>query len=363
MPGGRFTERLIDGTSVHGQSVEIADMDGDGDADVVASFSLTDTVRIYASDGAGTFTEKRPIPSDTLVAMHAAPGDYDGDGDVDLAAVGLFDRAVGFDAPGEVTWFESPGSPDGSWTKREITGLTFRYPRTIASGDLTGDGRPDLVVGAVDFNGMGNGLYTFTNTGGAFTQAPIDATLRYVAMVLIADVDGDAALDVLASSYLDGELVWYENDGSGGLAPHPIAARPGAFGLALADMDGDPALEAVASGDGGISWYDPGADPRAPWTEHVVTAAFGAGEGVRIAAADFDGEGSTDVVMTAFATGELRGFFGDGAGGFSTSPIANEEGVTWVAAADLDGDARVDLVTSTYNRGAGDRIVWWKNEP
>ena len=54
-----------------------------------------------------------------------------------------------------------------------ITGLTFWGPRYIAAGDLTGDGDPDLIVGALrtqDQNGTerGHGVHWFRNTGGAF---------------------------------------------------------------------------------------------------------------------------------------------------------------------------------------------------
>lgn len=372
--GGTFTERLIDGTGVHGQGAEILDFEGDGDLDVVVAFSLTDTIRIYLNDGSANFTAAQPMPDDSIVAMHAAAADFDGDGDRDLAVLGLFDRAVGFASQGEVTWFENPGDPQGSWTRHDITGLTFWYPLFVRAGDLTGDGRPDLVVASIDIGGNGNGVFWFRNTGGGFTQPiPIEADLPYASTALIHDVDGDGVLDVLASAYNGDELVWYENDRTGPdddptFTRHTIATPPAPYGMELADMDGDPALEVIATGDNGnggqIAWYDPPADPTGQWTEHLVSEEYGAGESSRVHAADLDGDGLTDVALSSLAGSEVRVFFADGTGDFTPSLVMDgHSGANWVTLGDLDRDGRVDLVTTTYDYPGGDRISWWDNEP
>jgi hypothetical protein len=269
--GGSFTQRVIDMGGVHGQGVEVLDFEGDGDLDVIVAFSLSDTVRIYLNDGNASFTTAQPPPTDSIVAMHAVAGDFDGDGDRDIAAAGLFDRAIGSGSQGEVTWFENPGDPLGSWTRREITGLTIWYPIYLAAGDLTGDGAPDLVVGCNYNDPNGNGVFWFRNEGGAFSgQLEVEATLSAVRTVLIHDVDGDGVLDVLAVARNGDEVVWFENlraaPGDPTFARHTIAAPPSPFGMRLANLDGDAELELVVSADNGvggqITWYDPPADPR-----------------------------------------------------------------------------------------------------
>lgn len=149
---------------------------------------------------------------------------------------------------------------------------------------------------------------------------------------------------------------------------HTIATPPAPYGMELTNMDADPELEVIATGDNGnggqIAWYDPPADPTSLWTEQLVSEEYGAGETSRVQAADLDGDGLIDVALSSAVEGEVRVFFADGAGGFSPSLVmGGYGGVNWVTLGDLDRDGRVDLVTTTYDHPGGDRISWWDNEP
>lgn len=368
-----FVETVIDDTGVHGQGAELVDIDLDGDLDVVCAFSLTDSVRIYLNDGDGrSFTMIEPIPEGTIVAMHAVAADLDGDRDLDLAVVGLFDRSVGFSSAGEVTWFENPGDLSSTWPRHEITGLSFWAPLIIRAGDLTGDGRPDLVVSSIEIGGQGNGLFWFRNTGAGFAGPfAVEATLGYVSSAFVHDVDGDMDLDIVASSYSGGELVWYENQRGGTdeaptFSRHIIATIPGPYALVLGQMDDDAELEAIATSAGGggqIAWFDPGGDPRGPWTERAVASGRGEGE-VRLAAGDFDADGRPDVAMTAFAQGEIVLLVGSGNNAFTPLHIARDYvGANWIVSGDVDGDGGLEVITTTYDFPGGDRIGVWHIEP
>lgn len=361
-----LVEVIIDETGVHGQGAEIVDIDRDGDLDVIAAFSLTDTVRIYLNGGDGrTFTTVGPVTENTIVAMHAVAADLDGDRDLDLAAVGLFDRTGGFSTPGEVTWFENPGDLNDPWPRHEITGLTFWAPLIVRAGDLDGDGRTDLVVSSIEIGGQGNGLFWFRNTGGGFDgPIAVEATLGYVSSALLHDVDGDMDIDIVASSYSGGELVWYENQ-QPDFVRHTIAAVPGPYAMHLGQMDADPELEAISTvvGAGGrVAWFDPPADPRDAWTEMLVSSGRGEGE-VRLTSGDFDVDGRFDVAMTSFAQWEIVVFFGGADGGFEAVQAAGDYvGANWITSGDLDGDGRAELLTTTYDFPGGDRISSWRLE-
>lgn len=375
--GATFTERAIDDNIVHGQGVEVVDIDGDQDLDLVASLSLTDAVLLYVNDGNGNFT--RASVGRDIVAMETAAMDVDGDRDLDLVAVGLFDRSVGvFNNPGEVRWFENPGDPTGSWTSHVVTnslwGALF-----VEGGDLTGDGRDDAVYGAITLadnggNPQGSGLYWSRNNGGDLVPpVAIDASLSEVYAVIVTDVDGDGPLDIIAVGGGSGEIAWYENLREGiednpSFDKHVIAQVTAPSDIRLANLDDDPALELVATlgnGAGSIAWFDPPEDPSQAWAQTSISEDYGAGLANRLYVGDLNGDQRADIALGAAEFTFIRVFFQDGDGNFVPQLVVDGyTGLNWLAGADVNGDGRTDLVTHTYERISGaDRLAWWINQP
>lgn len=372
----RFTEHLIDDQFRHGQGGQLIDIDGDGDLDAVIASSLSDTVFLYVNENqAQSWTRVALAPVDTLVAMDTAVADFDGDGDLDVAAVGLFTRADGFGSPGEVTWFENNGDPRQGWTLHPITGLTVPWPFRVEAADFTGDGRPDLIVTQGDPNGgaAGNGvrLYPWTSPGFGAAQV-VDDTILDVTAVQVVDVDGDGAPDVIAGGNANNEVAWFENetppgqvDSTPAFTRHVIGTPPAPKFLGTANLDADAALELVVTisrGAGEIVAYDPPADPRQPWTESTISAEFGGGS-TRFALADFDRDGTTDVAAASMPAGGVR-LFRRVAGSWQQDPIGDKFGVIWALSGDFNGDGRPDVLTTTYERsGTEDHVTWWENQP
>lgn len=374
-----FTEQSIDSTIVHGQGVEAVDIDGDNDLDLLSSLSLTDAVYLYVNDGAGNFTQV--TVGTGIVAMETAVADFDGDNDLDIAAVGLFQRSGGFSSPGEVVWYENPGNVSGTWTKRSITGFTFWGGLYIEAGDLTGDDRADLVVGAIQLsdgggNPQGNGVHWFRNTGGAFASpVAIDAQLLEVSTVAVHDVDADGVLDVMALGSNSSEIAWWQNGRDQGqtvdnpaFSKHVIATPSGPYAMDLANMDDDPSLELLvttADAGGSVVYYKAGANVTEPWAQTVVAQGIGGPLASRVFAADLNGDQSTDVAVGVSEATSIAFFLQTAPGQFSPAPLVRNDytGLNWLTGGDVDRDGRVDLITATYERAAGaDQLSWWKNQ-
>jgi hypothetical protein len=382
---GGFREILIDGECVHGQGFSIADIDQDGDLDIVAAFSLTDAVHLYVNDGQSNFRRQFIEGPRTFVAVDVVVRDFDKNGTLDIASAALFDRATPFTSPGKIAWYQNPGSLDQSFVRSPVTDVELYGPRTLASADLTGNGFEDLVMGAnevIDANGnlRGNGLRVFENEEGVF-RAPvaIDETIQNVTDLGVADIDRDGAIDIVASGANGPGLVWYRTVRTAtitGFLANRIPSGPGApYGLAISDIDGDGASAIVAAftntttvsvrifrREGGTGT----SSSAETWSEQVVASGLATGgqaERPRIATGDFDGDGRTDVVLSTAVEGGLRLFLQQPEGGFSQRDIRfGFRGLNFVRAADIDRDGKLDFVTTTFEFSTRDRVSWWKNE-
>jgi FG-GAP-like repeat len=154
---GHFTPSRIFGASNEdfGSSwISLADLDKDGDVDVV--YSNGDAFDYAPPTGRGwnglqwlenrgnlTFRYRRI--GDFSGASSPQPVDMDGDGDMDVALVSAYNN---WDRPEALSlaWFENDGAMD--FTLRPVTG-TPTHLITLAVGDMDKDGRPDLVTGGM----------------------------------------------------------------------------------------------------------------------------------------------------------------------------------------------------------------------
>jgi hypothetical protein len=166
----------------------------------------------------------------------------DADGD------GRPDRVVADYRAGVVT-FLATGATTTAWAP---------YAWTLATGDLNGDGHPDVVAGTAETTSESGEIdlaRTLLGDGkGGFTQGPTLPARSGIAAVAIGDFDGDGHQDVaLASSR--GTVATYLGDGAGGLAPSPYplgATLQNAERITARDYDGDGRVDlGVTAGDGG----------------------------------------------------------------------------------------------------------------
>ena len=154
---GAFTARRVFGASNEdfGSSwISLADLDGDGDADVVYSngdaFDYATTagrswngVQWLENTGGAAFTYHRI--ADIPGASSPQAADLDGDGDLDVAVVSAYNDWAN-PAAQSLVWLENDGR--ARFTLRDLAGAPTHLV-TLAAGDLTGDGRPDLVTGGM----------------------------------------------------------------------------------------------------------------------------------------------------------------------------------------------------------------------
>lgn len=206
-----------------------ADFNRDGNPDLmVIGTSLT----ILLGRGDGTFVPGQVWPDVNATAV--VIGDWDRDGIPDLAAA----------LPGSVQIY--PGIGDGTFRQGYYYGLSSG-PRSLAAGDMNGDGILDLVTG--DYQGtvsvlLGKGRGTF--------QAPVDYKLPQnteVDGLVAADFNGDGTIDIAASELNDSVAVLLGNgDGTLRSVVEYPAGTVYVYQLASSDFNHDGIPDLVTAG-------------------------------------------------------------------------------------------------------------------
>lgn len=202
-PVGVFgPQQVVSAPGEGASSVATADIDGDGDLDILATSFYAHTVSWYENlDGQGSFGPQRLIATAVEGAASAVAGDFDGDGDMDVASAALIgDR---------LAWYENVDGV-GNFGPERVVSSQVRGSMIVAAADLDGDGDLELISGS-----QGDGKVAwFENVGGAPVFGPeqiITLEAAGVYFVAAADVNGDGRLDVFSASWGDHKVAWYEN--------------------------------------------------------------------------------------------------------------------------------------------------------
>ncbi len=321
---GGFTGALDAGDWFGFAGAALGDLDGDGVADVAVGAPRDDdgvpnggAVWILFLDAAGGVASHAKISAtsggfagplasnDQFGTSLAALGDLDGDGVTDLAAGAVHDGDGGADQGAVWILFLKPDGTVKAQAKLSETQGGFTGPLDggdqfaiglALAGDLDGDGRPELAVGArgdddggpdrgavwllsLDPDGSVASQAKISSTAGGFTGPLADGDFFGVSLAAPGDLDGDGRLDLAVGANLSdaggldrGALYALFLDAGGAVLSHAkVGAGSGGFtgqldllddfGIALAapgDLDGDGVADLCA----GALWDDDGGTDR-----------------------------------------------------------------------------------------------------
>ena len=350
-------EAIFISTTVDGvQSAFAADVDGDGDVDAVSAAYNGDSIAWYENElGDGTSWTFRTIATAVAGAYSVFVADVDGDGDLDVlsASAYVFDTLV--------SWYENEAGDGTSWTPRTIA-TDANTAVSVFAADVDGDGDLDAVSTALQFdevvwheNELGDGTSWTSHTITTASDSPRS--------VFAADVDGDGDLDLLVASGYDDKIAWYENLGGDGASwiPSTIStAADGAVSVFAADVDGDGDLDALSasSSDNAIAWYENESGNGTSWTARTIATAQNAKS---VFATDVDGDGDVDVLSGAAGLNEIAWYenlVGDGTSWSARTIATDASFAISVLAADMDGDGDVDALSASRS---DDTIAWYPN--
>jgi len=279
----------------------------------------------------------------------ATVGDFDGDGKDDFALSALVANNTALQVfRGGALFSMAPFAP--------ITVAT-RTLRQLAAGDLTGDGRAELLALDADARNL---LTYRSNTAGGFDAPVVTALGASPGVMALGDFSGDGRPDVAVT--VTGRISIFQSTGTGTFTG-PVTINATAGWLAAGDFNGDNRVDLAytISGNARIVLNQGNNVFAAPvpldsQTYPTITA---------LRAADVNRDGKLDLLLGGLGTGQGVGvFLGDGTGAFRALPPqdGNYYAPLDIVVADIDKDGNPDMLTthccdvvSTYYRfGRGD---------
>lgn len=353
------------------------DMNGDQRDDIIEFDTFDNEVRVHLAQTDGSFVLHSKQVRDLDMALLA---DIDGDGDRDV---------VGADWTGGIYVFQNDGTGQIAAPVTIDDGSQWDSVKTMAIADLNADGRDDVVLGVGKF--LGDLVVVMLGEASGQLVLGSQYDTRLPQNIDVADMDGDGYDDVVLVSQPIGvtsnDLVEiFYGDGLGGLGDRRgFWNTQGSTVSHLRDVDGDgltdvvlaethvalnkgnrelkaPPLSVIKDGDDAgdtINWVDFDGDAKpefvvaqnnGPLEKYVFDAGLrlgapelctGAGTAADRVVRDVTGDGHPDAYVVA--SGTLRLWLGAGGCTFGSEllPLQNAWNMQWV---DLDGDALLDAV-------------------
>jgi len=247
--GITWIERKIDDTVEGPLSTFTADIDGDGDLDVLVTAQDGNQVFWYENtDGAG-LTWSRHLITSTDKPYSVVASDIDGDGDIDVPVSEKTD----------MVWYENVDGTGLSWIKHMVDDL-FVFGCSIQAIDVDQNGNMDILgTGAQDEIRWWENI---NGSGTVWIEHVIEEDLNNPRCIYAVDVDNDDDIDIVGTGSAEHAVLWWENiDGAGtGWTKHVIdATLYGSHSVFAEDMDSDGDIDFLGSAwsyDYNLRWWE-----------------------------------------------------------------------------------------------------------
>ncbi|MEQ9405583.1 MAG: FG-GAP-like repeat-containing protein [Cyclobacteriaceae bacterium] len=317
-----------DGTNTGVDRLVAVDMDMDGDMDLAAIYDGVDTgIAWYENDGTQQFTRNvvaTPVISDSQSVLAA---DLDSDGDIDL--MGAFNGAL----------FGYINDGSFGFTENFIAQIGVGHGiNDMRIADMDGDGDLDIVaMWLSNPNNLHRIVWYEKIDASLYSLHTMEADINLPIGVEVADVDQDGDIDILAGG-ASGEVAWYENDGEQGFTSHTFASSLTSQygGFTIGDFDGDGLPDMAMSTTTQTSWFVN--DGTGNFTENVISASIGGND---LHSADLDGDGDMDLIGGANASIRFFENDGAGNFTIRTTSTSTNVQDVFITDLDSDGDLDV----------------------
>lgn len=368
IPVARFQEQVVDpniGKVCY--AVTLTDVNGDKKVDIVA---VSENRVLWYENPTW---QPRVMIADQTVADNVciAPFDIDGDGQIDFAV------GAGWSGKntGTIQWLRRGKSLDEKWSVHAIGAEKTLHRMRFA--DVLGTGKPQLTISPLNAS-QGNGVRVIAfeipknPERDRWPETVLNSDLNRMHNHWHLDLNGDGVIDTLTASREGVTLIERRGSdftatrlGAGAKANDPNMNGAGEIKTGKL-IGGKQFITTVEPMHGTmLSVYTPSQEPNGEWERHVIDEGFKRGHALWVA--DFNGDGSDDIVMGHSDTPQAFGvnvyLSEDGSGKNWKKIVVDAGGMATedIEVADLNGDGRPDIVAG--GRATHNVKIYWNQKP